>query len=118
MIGITKFGLGARLGVDMPNEGRGNLPAAAHYDKVYQRGGWRSSTVVSLAIGQGELLATPLQLANVECTIANKGFYYQPHLIKGIGEKDVVRPEFKQRNYVGVDSSHFDPLIDGMQAVV
>jgi penicillin-binding protein 2 len=115
---VSKFGLGARLGVDMPNEGKGNLPTAAHYDKIYHKGGWRSSTVVSLAIGQGELEATPLQLANIECTIANHGFYYKPHLIKGIGDKDVVKPEYTLKNYVGISASNFEPLIDGMQAVV
>jgi penicillin-binding protein 2 len=102
----------------MPSEGKGNLPSAEHYDKVYHKGGWRSSTVVSLAIGQGELLATPLQLANIECTIANKGFFYKPHLVKAIGAQDVIRPEYLVKNYVGVDSAYFDPLINGMQAVV
>lgn len=115
---VAKFGLGSRLGLDMPNEGHGFLPTAEHYDKIYHAGGWRSSTVVSLAIGQGELLATPLQLANVECTIANRGYYYKPHLIKAIGEKDVTKEEYTKRNYVGIDSSYFKPVIDGMQSVV
>ncbi|MGN6180751.1 MAG: penicillin-binding protein 2 [Mucilaginibacter sp.] len=115
---VAKFGLGSRLGLDLPSEGRGNLPTAESYDKIYHKGGWRSSTVVSLAIGQGELLATPLQLANIDCAIANKGFYYTPHLIKGIGDKEVIKPEYKVRHYVGIDSAYFDPLIDGMQAVV
>lgn len=115
---VAKFGLGSRLGVDMPNEGKGNLPTAAHYDKVYQRGHWRSATIYSLAIGQGELEATPLQLANIECTIANHGFYYKPHLIKGIGDKEIIKPEYTKKNYVGISASNFEPLIDGMQAVV
>jgi len=115
---VSKFGLGSRLGLDMPGEGKGNLPVAAHYDRVYHPGGWRSSTIVSLAIGQGELEATPLQLANIECTIANHGFYYKPHLIKAIGDKDVIRPEYKVKNYVGIDSQYFEPVINGMQAVV
>lgn len=115
---VGKFGLGARLGLDMPNEGKGSLPTATHYDKVYHPGAWRSSTVISLAIGQGELLATPLQLANIECTIANHGYYFKPHLIKGIGGKEIIKPEYTQKNYVGINQQYFEPLIDGMQAVV
>jgi penicillin-binding protein 2 len=115
---VTKFGLGSRLGLDMPSEARGNVPTSKYYDKIYRPGGWRSSTVISLAIGQGELSATPLQLANIECTIANHGFYYKPHLIKSIGDKEVIRSEYKVKNNVGIDSGYFEPLIDGMQAVV
>ncbi len=115
---VAKFGLGAKLGLDLPSEGHGNLPTAADYNKKYPNGSWRSSTIISDAIGQGEVSATPLQLANIECAIANKGFYYKPHLIKGIGDKNIIKPEYKVRNYVGIDSAYFDPLIDGMQAVV
>jgi len=115
---VGKFGLGTRLGLDMPGEGKGNLPTSNYYDKIYHPGHWRSSTVVSLAIGQGELSATPLQLANIECTIANHGFYYKPHLVKSIGEKEIIKPEYRVKNYVGIDSKYFEPVIDGMQAVV
>ncbi|MFD0765683.1 penicillin-binding protein 2 [Mucilaginibacter lutimaris] len=115
---VAKFGLGGKLGLDLPAEGRGNLPKASYYDKVYHKGGWRSSTVISLGIGQGELLATPLQLANIEATIANHGYYYKPHLIKAIGEKQVIKKEYTIRNYVGVDSQYFEPVINGMQSVV
>lgn len=115
---VNKFGLGAKLDLDMPAESRGNVPTPLHYDNVYKKGGWRASTIVSLAIGQGELLATPLQLANLECAIANKGFYYKPHLIKAIGTENVIKKEYTQRNYVGIDPQYFDPVIDGMEAVV
>jgi penicillin-binding protein 2 len=115
---VSKFGLGSKLGLDLPSEGRGSLPTALHYDKTYHPGGWRSSTIVSLAIGQGELEATPLQLANIECTIANHGFYYTPHLIKSIGTKNIIRAEDTVKNYVGIDGKYFEPVIDGMQAVV
>ncbi|MDN5288270.1 MAG: mrdA [Mucilaginibacter sp.] len=115
---VAKFGLGARLELDMPGEGRGNLPKASYYDKIYHKGGWRSSTVISLGIGQGELLATPLQLANIEATIANHGFFYKPHLIKAIGDKQIIKQEYTIKNYVGVDPQYFDPVIDGMQSVV
>jgi penicillin-binding protein 2 len=115
---VSEFGLGAKLGLDMPNEKRGNLPTAAKYDKMYHPGGWRSSTIIPLAIGQGEVDATPLQLANIECTIANHGYYYVPHLIKGIGAKNIIRPEDTVKHYVGISSQYFEPVIDGMQAVV
>jgi penicillin-binding protein 2 len=115
---VAKFGLGTKLDLDMPSEGRGYLPKASFYDKLYHRGGWRSSTVISLGIGQGELLATPLQLANIEATIANHGFYYKPHLIKAIGDKEVIKHEYTVKNYVGIDAQYFEPVIDGMQSVV
>ena len=115
---VGKFGLGSKLGLDMPGESRGNIPTPLHYDNVYKKGGWRSSTIISLAIGQGELLATPLQLANLECTIANEGYYYKPHLIKAIGEQNIIKKEYTLRNYVGIDSQYFQPVINGMQAVV
>jgi penicillin-binding protein 2 len=115
---VAKFGLGSRLDVDLPAESRGYLPQASLYDKWYKKGGWRSSTVISLGIGQGELQATPLQLANIEAVIANHGYYYKPHLIKAIGDKQIIKHEYTLRNYVGVDSTYFDSVIDGMQRVV
>lgn len=115
---VNKFGFGVKLDVDLPNEKKGNVPAPERYDKIFGENRWRSSSIISLAIGQGELLATPLQLANIECTIANRGYYYRPHLIKAIGDKDVIKKEYTERNYVGVDEQYFEPVIDGMQQVV
>lgn len=115
---VNKFGLGSKLGLDMPGEVRGNLPTPMYYNNIYKAGGWRSSTIISLAIGQGELEATPLQMANLECTIANHGYYYKPHLIKSIGAENIIKKEYTERNYVGIDSPYFEPVINGMQAVV
>jgi len=115
---VNKFGLGSKLDLDMPGEARGNLPTPLHYDNIYKKGGWRSSTIISLAIGQGELLATPLQMANLECTIANHGYFYEPHLIKSIGAQNVIKKEYTERHYVGIDSAYFEPVINGMEAVV
>lgn len=115
---VNKFGFGVKLGLDLPNERRGFIPTAKFYDNRFHKNRWRSSTIISLAIGQGEMLSTPLQMANVECTIANHGFYYTPHLIKQIGDKKIDKPEFNKRNYVGVDAEYFEPVIDGMQDVV
>ncbi len=115
---VNKFGFGVKLDVDLPNERKGLVPAPARYDRTYGKNHWRANTIISLAIGQGELLATPLQMANIECTIANRGFYYRPHLIKGVGDKDVIKAEFKEKINVGIDSIYYEPVINGMQAVV
>ncbi|RYU90824.1 penicillin-binding protein 2 [Mucilaginibacter terrigena] len=115
---VNKFGFGVKLDVDIPSESRGNVPTSGFYDRYYQKGGWRSKTILSLAIGQGELEATPLQLANIEATIANHGFYYKPHLIKAIGDKAVIKKEYTLKNYVGINPQYFEPVIDGMQNVV
>lgn len=115
---VTLFGLGSKLNIDLPNEYPGYVPTPEFYDKGYGKNRWRSSTIISLAIGQGELGATPLQLANLECTIANRGFYYTPHLIKGIGENKVIKDEFHVKHDVGISPEFFNPVIDGMQQVV
>ncbi len=115
---VNKFGFGVKLDVDMPNERKGNVPTPLHYDKIFGENHWRASTIISLAIGQGELLSTPLQMANIECTIANRGYYYKPHLIKAIGDKQIIKAEYTQKNYVGIDTEYFRPVIDGMQRVV
>lgn len=115
---VLKFGFGVKLGVDMPNEKKGFIPTALYYDNHFHANHWRSSTIISLGFGQGELLATPLQLANIEATIANHGYYYTPHLIKGVGTEPISKEEFTKKNYVGVDSAYFEPVINGMQQVV
>lgn len=115
---VMKFGMGDRLDIDLPNENRGLVPTDTRYDKIFGENRWRSSTIISLAIGQGELLATPLQMANIECIIANRGHYFTPHLIKGIGDKSVVKPEFTVKHDVGVKPDYFEPVIEGMQQVV
>ena len=115
---ILNFGWGAKLNIDLPNEKKGLVPTDERYDKVFGKNRWRSSSIISLAIGQGELLATPLQLANAECIIANRGYYYTPHLIKSIGNKSIVKPEFTVKHNVGVDERYFEPVIEGMQQVI
>jgi penicillin-binding protein 2 len=114
---VKLWGLGDTLGVDLPSERRGRLYDAAYYSGKYSKY-WGYSTVISLAIGQGEMDATPLQMANIMAIIANKGYYIKPHLVKGIGKNRVIKKEFVKKNYVGVDSRHFSPVIDGMQDAV
>jgi penicillin-binding protein 2 len=115
---VLSFGVGKRLYSDLPNELRGMVPTVKYYDKVFGKGHWRSSTCVSLGIGQGELGITPIQMANVMCIIANKGYYYTPHIIKKIGSSNEHAKKFLKKNYTSVKSEIFDLVYDGMQDVV
>lgn len=115
-----KFGIGARLGVDLPSELKGNLPTPEYYDKAY-RGAlrWKFSNVYSLSIGEGELLISPLKLVNLAATIANRGWYITPHYIKGLGKVGVGVPEeYKVRHETGIDYKYYLPVIDGMRGAV
>ncbi|WP_425636392.1 penicillin-binding protein 2 [Algoriphagus yeomjeoni] len=112
---VLKFGLGGQLGVDMPNEKIGDVPSSRYYDRVYGEGRWKYSTIYSLSIGQGELLVTPLQMANLAAIFANKGFYYTPHLIRAIdGDNTKIPKEYQTKHMVGVDAYHFDMVQDAM----
>ena len=113
-----KFGFGQKLGIDLPSEAVGKLPNVAFYDKWYGEKRWKFSNIYSLSIGEGELLITPLKLANLAATIANRGWYIAPHLVKGIGKKDNPLPEFKERHETGVDRRYFQPIVDGMEMAV
>ncbi|WP_431292401.1 penicillin-binding protein 2 [Pedobacter sp. P26] len=114
---IAKWGFGQKLGIDMPFEKKGIFYQAEHYDKIYGKR-WGYTTVISQAIGQGEITSTPLQMANVMAAIANRGYYLKPHLIKGIGDKNVVKKEYVVKNYVGIDEKYFPIVIDGMRDAV
>lgn len=110
-----KFGLGSKLGIDMLSEKAGNIPAPAYYNELYGAGRWRAVTVISLAIGQGEILLTPLQLANLYATLANRGYYITPHLVKEIDGKANSKPA---RHETGIDKQYFDVIAEGLQLVV
>ncbi|MET3112533.1 penicillin-binding protein 2 [Pedobacter sp. CG_S7] len=114
---VRKFGLGSKLGIDMPFERKGTLFTAEEYTKWYGKY-WGYTTIISLGIGQGEINTTPLQMANIMAIIANKGYYIKPHLIKSIGDKKMINKDYVHKNYVGIDQGHFDPVIDGMQEAV
>jgi penicillin-binding protein 2 len=114
---VKTFGLGEKFNTDLMFEKAGMVPSREYYDKVYA-GSWNAMTVRSLSIGQGELLITPLQMANVVATIANRGFYYSPHLVRAIGAPENVISEFREKHVVDVAAHHFDPIIEGMQKVV
>ncbi|GAB3948825.1 penicillin-binding protein 2 [Spirosoma harenae] len=115
-----KFGIGDRLGVDLPFERKGNLPTPEYYDKAY-RGAlrWKFSNVYSLSIGEGELLITPLKLVNLAATVANRGWYITPHYIKGLGKAGVGVPaEYLEKHETGIDYKYYLPVIDGMRGAV
>lgn len=115
---ITTFGFGRELGIDLPNEKEGIIASTAMYDRIYGENRWKFSTIYSLSIGQGELGVTPLQMANFMATIANRGYYITPHIIRSIGERGEPLPEYRERHYTAVEERHFTPVIEGMAAVV
>lgn len=117
---VEKFGIGQRLGVDLPSELKGNLPDVADYDRMY--GGqnrWKFSNVYSLSIGEGELLISPLKLVNLAATIANRGYYVTPHYIRGFGKAGAGVPAgYLKKHETGIDRPYFLPVIDGMRRAV
>ncbi|RZK93522.1 MAG: peptidoglycan glycosyltransferase, partial [Hymenobacter sp.] len=115
---VKTFGLGERLGVDMGHEKRGLIPSPEFYDKLRGYHHWNYKTVYSLSIGQGEIGITGLQMANVLATIANRGYYYAPHFVRGIGASGQPMPEYRQRHYTAVDTTYFKYMVPGMQQVV
>ena len=115
---LYKFGFGKPLGIDLQFENDGNVPTNTYYNKIYGKGRWKGTTVISLAIGQGETLATPLQMANSMAIIANRGFYYEPHLVKGYIENDTSKGHGYNRKVVDIEPRYFDKVVDGMEDVI
>ncbi len=107
------FGLGNYLNNDLSVGQKGLIPNGAFYNRYYPNGGWRAVTTISNAIGQGEILTTPIQLANMTAIVANKGFYYTPHIVKNIKDKK-VNENFTTPKYTSIDKEHFDPVIEGL----
>ena len=119
---LNAFGLGTRLGIDLPSEDKGNIPDTSDYNKEY-RNVWNSCTNLTLGIGQDKMTTTPLQLANAMCLIANKGYYYTPHFVKSLADetkKDTILNKFRQKHDVltHVADDAFEAIISGMQDVV
>ncbi|MES2487182.1 MAG: penicillin-binding protein 2 [Bacteroidota bacterium] len=110
---MQSFGLGNFLGYDLPPGRKGLIPTAKFYKRFYPNGGWRSSTIISNSIGQGEVKMTPIQLANMMATVANKGYYYTPHMIKKI-EGGTIDKKFTEKHYTTVDKQYFPPVIQGL----
>jgi penicillin-binding protein 2 len=111
---IRKLGFGQKFNSDLPYEIKGIIPSADYYDKAYGRNRWKATSIISISIGQGEICVTPVQLANLVAIIANKGYYYPPHLIRAIGNQDSLNDRFKKQ-LVGIDVKYFNTVIEGME---
>lgn len=114
---LVSLGYGYRLGVDLPNESRGFIPNAAFYNKIYGEGRWSANTIISIAIGQGEILATPLQIANLCATVANRGWFITPHVVKEI-QDTVIPTQYTDKRYPTIDRQYFEEVADGMRMAV
>ena len=114
---IKSFGMGNYLGYDHPTGQKGFIPNSDYYDYWYPNQRWGATTSLSNSIGQGEVLSTPIQLANMVATIANRGYFYKPHFVKKI-QKDSLAEKYRTPNYTTIDSIHFEPVIEGMSNVV
>ena len=114
---LVSLGYGYKLGVDLPSEGRGFIPNAKFYNKWYGEGRWSANTIISVSIGQGEILATPLQIANLCTTIANRGWFITPHVVKEIKDT-IIYEQYRTRRYPTIDQHHFDDIAEGMRMAV
>ncbi len=114
---LVSLGFGYRLGVDLPHEGRGFIPNAKFYNKIYGEGHWSANTIISVSIGQGEILATPLQIANLCASIANRGWFITPHVVKEVSDT-VIDADFLTKRVPTIDTRYFDEVAQGMRMSV
>jgi penicillin-binding protein 2 len=114
---VMSFGFGKKLGSDFPSELSGNIPSSEYYNKIHKGWKWKATTIISLSIGQGEIGCTPLHLANLCATLANRGHYYIPHIIKD-SDNVTIDPKYKEKHYTLVDTVHFQKVISGMYKAV
>ncbi|WP_258102711.1 penicillin-binding protein 2 [Marinoscillum sp. MHG1-6] len=112
---VRKFGLGSELGVDLPGEKSGNVPTVAYYDRVYGTNRWKFSNIYSLSIGQGEIQVTPIQMANLSAILANRGYYYTPHIVREIDGEPTRGYAAK---HTDINAEYFEPVISGMENTV
>jgi penicillin-binding protein 2 len=115
---IESFGFDSDLGTDLPGVKKGLVPGVAFYDKWYGELQWKFSTIYSLSIGEGEMLITPLQMCNLACILANRGWYVKPHTVKQLGVGGSPRPDYLVRHQLAIDSSHFRTVVNAMEKVV
>lgn len=116
---VHEFGLGKKLGIDLPGEYSGNIPDTAHYNQVFGADRWNSCSAVSLGIGQGEITETPLQIANLMCILANHGYFYTPHLVKSIDGENALLTKYRIRHEVArVSEANYQIVTQGMAEVV
>ena len=115
---LTEFGFGKKLDTEFVNELPGLIPPATYFDRYHGINGWKALTVISLAIGQGEIGTTPLQMANMTAAIANRGYYYTPHIVKSTGNLQGIDERFRRKHEIHIDSANFEEIIQGMEAAV
>ena len=112
---VESFGFGNYLGYDLPIGKKGFIPNSDYYDKIYDYQNWNSTTIISNSIGQGEILTTPIQLANLAAIISNRGYYYKPHFLKS---ERLVNSQYTEKIVTSIDSLNYEIIIDGMRDVV
>ncbi len=115
---LNEFGFGKKLGIEFTNELTGLIPSPAYFDKYYGKNKWKALTVISMAIGQGEVETTPLQMANMTATIANRGYYYIPHIVKSIGIDKKIDQKYLTKEVINIDSSNFESIVLGLEEAV
>jgi penicillin-binding protein 2 len=115
---LLSMGFTKPLGIELTNELNGNIPADNYFNRIYGENHWNYLTIRSLAIGQGELLITPIQMANMTATIANRGYYITPHLIKQVEGTDGIEARFTEKQFTTIDTANYRPIVDGMDLVI
>lgn len=114
---INDLGFGKKFNTDLPYESAGIIPSVEYFNKKYN-GRWNGNSIVSMGIGQGEVGSTPIQMANFMAIIANRGWYYKPHVVKSIGTKDNPNTRYDDKIYCNIDRKHYDAIIEGMRCVI
>ena len=115
---VSSFGLGGFLNNDLATGTPGLVPSVEYYNRIYGKRRWKAPTVLSLSIGPDALKVTPIQMAKMCAAIANKGYYYTPHIVKEIDHKPITEEKFIAKKHTTIDPKHFKLVIDGMQQVV
>ncbi len=114
---MVEMGYGYRLGVDLPHESRGFIPNSEFYSKSFRGANWSANSVISIAIGQGEVLATPLQIANLCATIANRGWFYTPHVVKEIADS-TIDAKYREKHRPSIRREYYKDVAEGMRMAV
>lgn len=114
---MVEMGYGYRLGVDLPSESRGFIPNPEFYSKSFRGRNWSANSIISVAIGQGEVLATPLQIANLASTIANRGWFITPHIVKAVSDT-VIDPKYKEKRKPSIRKEYYEDIAEGMRMAV
>ena len=115
---LISMGFAKPLGIDLPYEKGGLIPRPDYYDRYYGRGRWKALTIISMAIGQGEVLTTPLQIANLAALISNHGYFYTPHVVRKIDGIDTISSKYTTPHFATIDSTYFDVVVNGMEKAV